>query len=142
MAEVVGFAASTIAILELSSKAINYLRSVAGAHEDRRRLLNEVVNASSLLSLLHIRLQGAKGSSSEISLEAVKLLMVEDGPLAQFQSLLSSLLHKLQHPKGVKGPREIKDLLWPFKQAEYREIIDSLERYKTCLLLAIQNDHL
>lgn len=141
MAEAVGFAASIIAILELSSKAISYLRSVAGAHEDRRRLLNEVVNASSLLSLLHIRLQGAKGSSTEVSLEAVKLLMVQDGPLSQFQSLLSDLLHKL-HPKGVKGSREIKDLLWPFKQTEYKEIIDSLERYKTCLLLAIQNDHL
>lgn len=139
MADAVGFVASIIAILELSSKAISYLRSVAGAHEDRRRLLNEVVNVSSLLSLLHIRLQGAK---AEISFEAVKLLMVEDGPLPQFQSLLSSLLHKL-HPKGgVKGPREIKNLLWPFKQTEYMEIINSLERYKTCLLLAIQNDHL
>jgi len=143
MAEAIGLTASIIAILELSGKAIKYLQSVKDAREDRRRLLNEVVNAASLLSLLKIRLEAHEDPRNDPSspLEALSLLMVEDGPLYHFQSLLAHLVSKLQ-PGDAKGIKKLKELLWPFRQAEYKEIIDSLERYKTCFLLAIQNDHL
>ena len=143
MAEVIGLTASIIAILELSGKAIKYLQSMTDAREDRKRLLNEVVNVASLLSLLKIRLERHQDPHNNPSspLEALNLLMVEDGPLYHFQSLLAHLVDKLQ-PSDAKGMKKLKDLLWPFKQAEYKEIVESLERYKTCVLLAIQNDHL
>jgi len=143
MAEAIGLTASIIAILELSGKAIKYLQSVKDAQEDRKRLLNEVVNAASLLSLLKIRLETHQDPQSGLGspLETLNLLMVEDGPLYHFQSLLAHLVDKLQ-PDDAKGVKKLRELLWPFKQAEYKEIIQCLERYKTCFLIAIQNDHL
>ena len=153
MAEAVGFVASIIGILELTNRAVRYLKSIKDAKEDRRRLLNEVVNASSLLSLLKMRVEGDQVSPNDPtlgtvnpletmkSLETVKLLLIPDGPRYQIQTLLEYLIYKLQ-PGDNRGIKRLKETVWPFKEAEYKEIIHSLERYKTCFLLAIQNDHL
>ena len=81
--------ASIIAILQLTSKVIEYLGDVQDALKDRARLAVEALNLYSLLITLRYRLE--EGRSNEAWYTAVRSLGVQNGPLDQYKDTLEQL---------------------------------------------------
>ena len=135
MAEAIGLLASIIAVLELSSKAVEYLSSAKDAHQERDRLLREVIFVTGLLTVLRSK---SKEWDNDGWSETVKLLEL---PVQLTRELIEKILPKLQpESSGIK--KIGKQLIWPFQKGEFMEIISSLERYQQYFQLALQNDHM
>lgn len=133
MAEAIGLVASIIAILELSSKAVDFLSKLKHASEERLQLQREFVSITGLLTVLRTKSDEWKNESWS---ETVKLL---ESPLLQTRVVMERVLPKLEQGTGMK--KLGMQLIWPFQKAEVLDIITSLERYQRYFLLALQNDH-
>jgi len=129
-----GLLSSIIAVLQLSSKAVEYLSNAKGAHEERGRLLREIVSVTGLLTVLRSKSEAWKFEDWS---ETVRLVQ---SPIQQTKELIEKILPKLQPKSGIK--KIGKQLIWPFQKGEVLEIIASLERYQRYFLLALQNDHM
>ncbi len=137
MADPLSISGSIIAVLQLSATVIGYLNDVKGASEDRHRLLNEIISISGLLYFLKDRAtQTQHGDSWSITLAS---LNAPKGLLEQFKSALERLTLKLAPVEGWRKAR--KALAWPFQKEEIKEIMGAIERHKSLLHLALQNDH-
>ncbi|RYO78730.1 hypothetical protein DL762_008550 [Monosporascus cannonballus] len=106
--------ASIVAILQLTSKVIEYLNDVKDASKDRARCAIEASNLYSLLVTLRFRLE--EGNSNEPWYASVRALGVENGPLDQYRHALEEL-----QPKTTSGSRIKKmanTLTWKFSKNE------------------------
>lgn len=133
MAEILGIAASIVALLQLSGTVIKYLGSVKDAPEELSRLVLEVSITRGLLSSLQDLDQ--LGEQWSFTVQSLGL------PLHQIQSTLQGLAGKLA-PRTGKLDKAIKTLVWPFQKDEIKEILRMIERQKTILSLALQNNQL
>ena len=131
--------ASITALLQLASTVIQYLNSVKGASEDRRRILSELASVTGILYILQDQADQAKQDHQWSS--TLQSLNLPEGPLSQFRSALERLSSKLA-PPTTPLKKLGKVIVWPFQQEEIREILDSIERQKALLNLARQNDHM
>jgi hypothetical protein len=135
MADLLSVSASIIAILQLSGRVIGYLNCVKDASEDRQKLLNELAATIGFLSFLKDRAEPPQhGDSGSSALESLK------GPLERLNSALEHLALKLAPVEGWK--KAGKALTWPFRKEEIKEILSAIERHKSLLSLAVQNDHM
>ncbi|KAL9134056.1 MAG: hypothetical protein Q9175_004768 [Cornicularia normoerica] len=131
--------ASIAALLQLTSTVIQYLNGVKGAPEDRRMLLSELASVNGFLFILQDQADQAKQGDQWSS--TLQSLNVPEGPLDQFRRALERLSSKLASPAtGLK--RLGKAVTWPFQKEEIKEILGSIERQKSLLNLARQNDHM
>ena len=69
----------------------------------------------------------------------MKTLATPQGPLDRLETHLKSLV-KGMRPLNSRLKTVGKMLTWPFEKKEYQDIMSSLERYKSLLSLALQND--
>jgi hypothetical protein len=130
--------ASIIAILQLSNKVIGYLNDVKDASKDRAKCAIEASNLHSLLTNLRFRLEG---DVQDDWFTAIKALNVENGPLDQFKGALILLQDKMTMGRG-RLEHISKSLVWKFKKEEIDHILQSIERLKTLVGIALQMDHL
>jgi hypothetical protein len=130
--------ASIIAILQLSSKVVGYLNDVKDASKDRAKCTIEAANLNSLLTTLRFRLE--EGDSKTPWYTAVRALAVENGPLDQFKQALELLQSKMTG--GGRLKRTSDALVWMFKKEEVASIMSRMERLKTLVQVALENDHL
>jgi hypothetical protein len=131
--------ASIAAILQLSSKVIGYLNDVKDAPKDRARCAIEATNLHSLLTNLRFRLEGGDASTSWAT--ALRGLAIENGPFDQFKQSLQLLQDRLTGGSRMLQP--LTDvLIWKFKKEEVERILQSMERLKTLVIVALQMDHL
>jgi hypothetical protein len=138
MADPLSISASITAVLQLSGKLIEYLNSVKGASEDRQRLLNEITSISGLLYFLKDR--AAQSQSGDSWSSTLKSLSRPKGALEQFKFALQRLTLKLAPVVGWWNAGNA--VAWPFQKVEVKEILASIERYKSLFSLALQNDHM
>lgn len=124
--------ASIAAILQLASSVVSYLTSVKDASDDRRRLIAELGSITGLLYLLR--------DSANNSITALRSLSTPDGPLKQLTDSLNELASKLR-PASMGPSKAGRSLLWPFHKSEINSILARIERFKTLLCLALQNDN-
>lgn len=136
MAEAVGVAGSIVAIIQLTTTVLQYIHKVRDASEERLRIHDEISSAGFLLYILKDR---AENAQSEETLSTVKSLNVPSGPLEQFKAALERLTARLAPVQGLKTVG--KAVAWPFKKAEVKEILSTIERQKSLFNLALQNDH-
>ncbi|KAL6715324.1 hypothetical protein ACLMJK_007590 [Lecanora helva] len=61
-----------------------------------------------------------------------------NGPLSQLKTTLERLIAKVKPVQGLK--KAGRALIWPLKKSEVQEILGSLERQKSLLILALQNE--
>jgi hypothetical protein len=128
--------ASVITVLQLSAKVLSYLADVKCASKDRETCELEISNLYSLLIKLRSRLE--EGSSGESWYTAVRALGIEHGPLDQFKQALEQLQAKIT---GKGKSQKIRDaLIWKFSKEEVRNILDRIERLKTLVNIALQQD--
>jgi hypothetical protein len=131
--------ASIIAILQLSSKVIGYLNDVKEASKDRARCAIEATNLHSLLTNLRFRLEEGDVSTSWFT--AIRGLNTENGPLDQFKEALQLLQDRMIERKSRFG-QAVNVLTWKFKKEEIDPILQTMERLKTLVGIALQMDHL
>lgn len=91
-----------------------------------------------------------QGPSPSISVPDPGSLGHREKIRSKFSSRLSSHMRRAQNPKpnspahsrdvGVKDA--IKDMKWPFKEAEVLKLLSKLENIKTHLLLALSSDNI
>ncbi|OBT96480.2 hypothetical protein VE01_05654 [Pseudogymnoascus verrucosus] len=130
--------ASIIAILDLTTKAIQYLGDVKDAPKARASLAIEASNLYSLLMNLRYRLE--EGRSNEAWYTAVRSLGVQGGPLDQYKDMLERIQHKLGG--GGSWIKEVgQSLVWKFSKEEVRGLFVSMEGLKGLIAVALEMDH-
>jgi hypothetical protein len=127
--------ASVIAVLQLTGTVIGFMKDTTGARDDRKRILEEFHGIHYLLFLLKDEVdRQLRGSTVS---ESIKQLQV---PLQQFESALDRFAKKLKPAQGFK--KLGKAMIWPFQKEDVKDILSTLERYKSLFNMALQNDHM
>lgn len=127
-----------IAILQLTSKLIEYLDSAKNAPKDRARLVDEASNLNALLRKLRYRLDDA--SLKEPWFNEVKLLALPNGPLEQYRAILEQLYSKATAPGALGTVRHA--LLWKFNKLDVENMLSRMERLKSHIHIVLDMDHL
>jgi uncharacterized protein with von Willebrand factor type A (vWA) domain len=130
--------ASLIAISQLTVVIVDYLGKVRDAPKERSRIAIEVSNIYHLLTTLRYRFED--GEFDEPWYQAITVLAAQDGPLDQYQQTLERIKKKVEKIDGMKGV--VASLRWPFGKEEVAELLASIERLKTLVLVALEMDHL
>jgi hypothetical protein len=65
---------------------------------------------------------------------------IENGPLDQYKQALEQLLSMVEIQHGVQKVK--RRLLWNFKKEEIVSILARMERLKSLVSIALENDHL
>lgn len=134
----IGLVASIIQLIDVTAQTIKYLNDIKEAPKDRGRLARETTSLLGLLTDLRYRVEEAK--SAEPWFTSVRALGVEGGPLSQFYEAMETLVGKLRLERGLK--KLGKALVWTLEKNDVLEILSKIERLKTLVSLALQNDHL
>ena len=139
MTDPLSVTASIVALLEFSAKVIGYLNDVKNGSEDRGRILSEIASVNCMLYSLQEKAHEDKHNHAWSS--TFNSLYVPKGPLDQIRTALESLSKKLA-PPSTSLNKVRKVMTWPFQKREIKEILERIERAKTLLNFARQNDHL
>lgn len=140
MADPLSATASIIAILQLSAKILQYLRAVSGASNDRNKLILEISSLRGILQTLQDTLKDASMTTWAPTLHS---LADSDGPLALVEAALKEIARKVgKHSRTSSGIKSLaSSVSWPFKEREVEKLLGVIERQKSLLLLAFDNDH-
>jgi hypothetical protein len=131
-------AANVIAVLQLTGEVISYLNDVKNAPKQCQECTIEASNLQSLLVNLRYRLE--EGKNGDAWFTAVRALDCENGPLDQYKCALEELLAKVEIQ--TVGQKIKRRLLWKFKKEEVASIMARMERLKSLINIALENDHL
>jgi len=134
--EPLGATASIVAVLELSGRIVKYVNAAAGSLESRRQVRHEVRACQSLLQQLKDEADDSEASRRWI--ETVKTLEAPNAPLGRLFLTLRIIEIKLAPRKGFKQTLDM--LKWPFTETEIQKLLAAVEREKSLLLLALEND--
>jgi hypothetical protein len=138
MADALSVSASIIAVINLTTSAIQCIRDIAHAPKECSEILIEVCATSGILYALRDSVSQARDDQTWMA--TIQWLGVPNGPLARFQIALECLLSHVGPTNGLRKAGRV--LTWPFKKEEARDILNSIERQKSLLILALQNDNL
>jgi len=127
--------ASICSLIEAAKTVIDYMKDVYEATEEKKRLLEEVLATRDILTKLDCH------SNEEKWKKTMEALSRRQGPLEQLNGVLKRMDAKLRPPKG-KWSTAAKALIWPFAKGEVSLFLSRIERIKTLLNLALQNEHL
>lgn len=136
MADPLSTTASIVAIIQLSSVVVEYIRGVRGATMERTRLRREVRACGFILQQLKDDADDTEEGKAWS--ETIKALEGTDAPLGRLWVALNVVKAKLEPTTGLE--KALTCLKWPFNEKEVEKIISAMEREKTLLLLALTND--
>ena len=131
-----GLVASIIQLIATTSRVIKYVDEVKDPPKERASLAVETANLVPLLMTLKHRVESS--SSTDPWFFSVRSLGMPGGPLTELQVLMEQLEGKLDLRKRRWGGY----LLWPSDQKECIALLAKIERVKSLIALAMQNDHL
>lgn len=141
MADPLSVTASIFAVLQLSSTVLKYLIGVKHASGDRRGLIREISSIRGILSTLSEIVDDARVSGETWSATA-QSLADPGGPLEVLTTTLQQLSAALQESASATGIKKAaSSLQWPFKHSEVEKVIGIIERQKSTLSLALENNH-
>jgi hypothetical protein len=133
-------AASLGTLVQLAAHIINYVRTVIDAPVQKRKLLAALIQARGLLSTL---VEPTNDVEDEDWSYTIQSLSASNCPLSTFRELLEHIARKLGiTPLSSNIATALRRLRWPFDQTSLQEIIVSLEKLKSHLLLAMANEHI
>jgi len=139
MAEALGVAASIIAILQATQTIITYVRELKGADEERKKIFTEVMNLYHFLDVLNTKVPH-QAQPGDIWFRTLKSFKTPDGPLELIKPLLDRLTAKLKSATAFRKFGQA--FFWPFQKGEVEEILNSIERQKSIIGLALETDHM
>ena len=129
----VGFVASIGTVLELSKIVVEYIRTTAGANDERADLINEITITSAVLAKLQSQAQLPEW---QISIQSPNSL---EAPVYQFKVALQNLETKLR-PSRNPFVKVTSRWIWYFRKDEYQDILSKIERSKSNLMILLQQD--
>ena len=130
--------ASVIAILQLTGTVLGYLSDVKNAPKECQQCAIEASNLLYLLTTLRYRLE--QEQTGDPWFTAIRPLNVENGPLNQYKQALEQLRFKIDVGTGAQNIK--RRLVWKFSKAEVAAILVRMERLKSLVSIALENDHL
>ncbi|KAI0902853.1 ankyrin [Ustulina deusta] len=136
---VVGFLASIIQLIETTAKAISYVNDVKDAPTERAQFARHASSLLALLTDLRYRVEEAK-SASEPWFGTLHGLGVKRGPLDQLEDQMGCLAMQLLPLSIGRFQNARKALSWTLDKKEIVEVLVQIERVKTLVMLALQND--
>jgi len=132
--------ASAIAILQITGSIIatcyEYRSRIKSAESDARRITNELNDLRTIIDALFILLQSEPKNYAQSSI--LGQLAERDGPLARCETDLMSLQQKLQPKEGWRAAKAT--IFWPLKESDVNRLLDSIERTKSTVQLALAAD--
>jgi Cdc6-like AAA superfamily ATPase len=142
MAEALGGVASVLTIVESVANVTKLVLSCKSATKESRRLVRELSYVRGLLTTLEETISEQE-TSNDTWTSTILLLNDNNGLLHQFEQLLGLLESRIRGPSNERGWKKLKSVLeWPFKEAEALKLIDAVERYKSLIELALENNHI
>ncbi|KAJ7574967.1 ankyrin repeat-containing domain protein [Mycena floridula] len=135
--EAVGFVASIMALIEAANTLFEYVKDVKDGPSDRAELQRSLASLPSLLAGLKAQFENTAPGDSW-STETCKLA-AKDGPFDQLSAIFKQIETKLQIP-ATRTAKIIKTLKWTLDKADIADLLLKVERVKTFIMLAIQND--
>ena len=132
------FTASVIALIQLTRTVITLLGAVKDASKARHQCELEVKNILHLLERLRDRCKDKH--SGDPWFAHVRQLSAPGDLFDQFQNALQQLQHELEPAKGLE--KVGKMLAWKFNTTDLESTFSVVERLKSCLQIALENDHL
>ena len=130
--EPLGATASIATLLQLAGAVIKYLSILKNASDDIKALVLELCTIRGLLSTI-------KDLVTEDSM-LHESLSGHNGLFTQIESSLQSLASKIEPTSKTTGHSFVQKLRWPLRKEEVKDALSSIERQKTLLGLALQND--
>ncbi|KAK3176371.1 hypothetical protein OEA41_007694 [Lepraria neglecta] len=128
-------------VLQLATSVAVYLRDVKDASKDCKKLVLEISCIHGILATLSDTISDVEDSDAWAV--TIKTLAEPDGPLTILQTLLKQLEAKLSKCASATGfKKSSKSLLWPFSSKKTEEAVRAVERQKSLLTLALENDHI
>jgi hypothetical protein len=129
---------SDVASVILTVAVIGYLNDVKNATKECQQCTIEASNLQSLLINLLYRLE--QGQAGDPWFIAIRALNIENGPFDQYKQALEQLLSMVEIQDGVQKFK--RRLLWKFRKEEVASILERMERLKSLVSLALEDDHL
>jgi hypothetical protein len=134
--------ASITALLRLSHTVLRYLVDVKSVPAECRVLIREISFIRGTLSTLNEILDDVRVFEEAWS-ATIRSLGDPDGPLRVLTTTFQQLEIKLKGSASEIGIKTVANsMLWPFKRSEVEKILKILQRQKSTLLLALENDHI
>ncbi|KAJ7591920.1 ankyrin repeat-containing domain protein [Mycena floridula] len=137
--DVVSFTASIIALAQGAQAIFEYIKDVRDGPSTRTELLTSLAPLSNLLSLLQVQFQSTTQNPPWTN--AVILLGQQDGPFVQLSVIIEKIHNKLEDSSGGQSKKLFKTLTWSLDKSDVTELLVRVERVKSLVMLAIQNDH-
>lgn len=131
----VGLAASIAQLIDVTLKTIGFLKDVKDAPKDRAYMEEEAISLLTLLTKLKNKVE--EPATKETWFTGIRALGVVNGPLDQLKVALEKLVKKLKPQSGFK-----RVLTWTLDKHECFEILNKIERVKSHIGLALQEDTL
>lgn len=127
----VSFVASITQLIKVTRDVVQYFEDVKDAPKAYALLEQEAYSLLEHLSKLKARAAEAKKTDAWFT--GVCSLGVPNGPLAQYQQAMEELARTSKPKLGQRW-------IWPFRQKEVEKILKRIERLKSIILLALQDD--
>ncbi|KAJ7576447.1 hypothetical protein C8J56DRAFT_1117359 [Mycena floridula] len=137
--EAIGFASSVTALAEAASTIFKYIKAVKDGPSDRAELQRSLAGLPGLLASLNAQFDSSVPNDAW-STEMLKLAAA-DGPFDQLLKILQKVERKLDLVASRTG-KVIQMLKWPLDKAQVTDLLQQVERVKSFIMLAIQNDHI
>jgi ankyrin repeat protein len=128
--------ASIIAVLQLTEEVVKYITSAVGATKERKRLRDELRACRNTLQ--DIKDEADDSEEGKDWTKTVEALEAPGGPLGRLWAALCKIESKLKPKKGIG--KALANLAWPFTEKEIKEIYATIEREKSLLALAMENN--
>ena len=137
-----GTAASILAVIKVASTVAKYITSAAGATKARKKLRDEVRACQYVLQELLD--ESSDVDAGESWRETLNALDSPGSPLSRISVALHTIEAKLQpnrsRGENVKSSLGLSRLTWPFSEKDIQQILVTVEREKSLLMLALEND--
>lgn len=141
MGDPLSITASVIAVLQASKAVCSYLYTIKNASTDSRKLLLDIQYVEGLLEIMKETTQNVQEAAKWES--TVQVLNQAGNPLEVLQQVLGGLETKLKKEAEKQGVKKALSLMiYPFTKKETEEVVGIIERQKSLLLIALDNDHL
>ncbi len=151
MAEIIGLAASIIAVVELSGHIASTCKSLIETIQDYPKDLRLIFVETGSLKVLFEGLSFLKEDNPTDS-ATLQRLWGADGPVAGCKAAMDQLARLLsQYPppvskdkkaKGRKLHTTLASLAWPLKAERARKLLEEIMRHKSTISVALQGQFL
>lgn len=138
MAEVVGLTSSIVQLLVAVKAIVRYFGDVKRSPEERSLLVQEVGNLVPIIEKIRNNIDYA--DPSDLWIDNLRILDRAGGPIARFKDVLDRLEKSLAPRSSTAALMD--RFAWSFDKIKIREWLDETERFKTHLVLALQDDQM